>query len=807
LWSSNGVLLAGGDFTSTTSTPPGWQEVLFSAPVAIAADATYVASYHAPAGHYSVSFDYFQPQTSAAFTRPPLRALVGGEDGPNGVYKYAPQRSFPTETHRDSNYWVDVVFDAAVNQAPVAVNDAHNTNEDTALTVQAPGILGNDTDDHGPLAAVVVDVPAHGSLVPNANGAFVYTPAPDFNGTDRFTYRASDGTLTSGVATVTIAVSPVNDAPVLAAIGNKSVTENALLAFTLAATDADGDTLSYSISGLPTGATFDAPSRTFTWTPTFAQSGAYPVTFTVTDTGTPVLTDSEAITITVTNVNRAPLAVNDAYTAGEDASLNVAAAGVIGNDTDADANPLTAVLGTGPSHGTLTLNTNGSFTYNPGANYNGADGFTYRANDGTADSNVATVSITVTGVNDAPTISDIANQTSSGTAVGPLGVTIGDVETAAAGLALSGASSNTTLVPVGNIVFGGANSARTVTITPAAGQSGSATITVTVSDGNAIASDTFVVTVTQATKTPTTTSTPTSTLTPSTYGQAVTFSATVSGTGGTPTGIVTFFDNGAPLGTGTLNASRLASLTTTAVNAGTRSITATYNGDAAFAASTSAAFTQTVNKAATTTTLTVTPTQRQYSDVVTFTATVSAPAAAQSASFRVGTVTVGTAAVDGTGKATLNAQLLGALGVGGKTVTVAFNNVSANYTVPAAAPRSITVQREDARVAYAGPASLCRCGGTTVTVTVNVRDISLADPSLGDLDGGDIGTATVAIINRGTGATLGTVNVVSNAADRRNGTATFTWTAPAGTYTLGFNVGNHYIRNNTADNAVVTVTN
>ena len=104
--------------------------------------------------------------------------------------------------------------------------------------------------------------------------------------------------------------------------------------------------------------------------------------------------------------------------------------------------------------------------------------------------------LTVNAVNDAPTISDIANQTTTAnTATGPLSFTVGDVETAAGSLTVSGSSNNTTLVPNGNIVFGGSGANRTVTVTPAANQSGTATITVTVSDGALTASDTFVLTV------------------------------------------------------------------------------------------------------------------------------------------------------------------------------------------------------------------------------------------------------------------------------------------------------------------------
>ena len=93
--------------------------------------------------------------------------------------------------------------------------------------------------------------------------------------------------------------------------------------------------------------------------------------------------------------------------------------------------------------------------------------------------------LTVNAVNDNPTISDIANQsTNEDTATSAIAFTVGDVETAAASLTLSGASSNTTLVPNVNIVFGGSGANRTVTITPAANQSGTTTITVTVTDAD-----------------------------------------------------------------------------------------------------------------------------------------------------------------------------------------------------------------------------------------------------------------------------------------------------------------------------------
>jgi VCBS repeat-containing protein len=100
--------------------------------------------------------------------------------------------------------------------------------------------------------------------------------------------------------------------------------------------------------------------------------------------------------------NQPPIADNDSYSTNEDQVLQIAPPGVLEGDTDPDGDAISAVLASGPSHGTLTLNANGSFTYTPNLNYFGADSFTYRASDGAATSNLATVSLTIQPVNDAP---------------------------------------------------------------------------------------------------------------------------------------------------------------------------------------------------------------------------------------------------------------------------------------------------------------------------------------------------------------------------------------------------------------------
>ena len=105
LWSSTGLLLRTATFTNETAS--GWQQVLFAAPVAIASNTVYVASYHANNGHYSVDDYYFQGE---GVDNSPLHALADGVSGGNGVYAYGASSAFPSQTYNAANYWVDVVF-------------------------------------------------------------------------------------------------------------------------------------------------------------------------------------------------------------------------------------------------------------------------------------------------------------------------------------------------------------------------------------------------------------------------------------------------------------------------------------------------------------------------------------------------------------------------------------------------------------------------------------------------------------------------------------------------------------------------
>src|SRR5207247_109624 len=188
---------------------------------------------------------------------------------------------------------VTPVNDPPGTSGAIVADDSYTTPEDTTLTVSAPGVLANDSDvDGDPLIAILLSGPAHDTLTLNSDGSFPYPPPPQHTSPHSFTYKASDGQAQSGVATVTITVTPINDAPV-------------------AAND-------------------------------------------------------------------------DSYTTPEDTQLTVSAPGVLANDSDVDSDALSAVLVSNTTHGTLTLNGEGSFTYMPALNFNGIDSFTYKASDGQA---------------------------------------------------------------------------------------------------------------------------------------------------------------------------------------------------------------------------------------------------------------------------------------------------------------------------------------------------------------------------------------------------------------------------------------
>jgi VCBS repeat-containing protein len=307
-----------------------------------------------------------------------------------------------------------------VNVPPTANPDSYSTNEDTLLTVAAPGVLQNDSDpDAGnTLTAVLVSGPTNAaSFTLNSNGSFNYTPNANYNGADSFTYKARDNfNAESSPVTVSITVNPVNDAPSFTSGGNVTVAED---------------------------------------------SGAYSAAWATAISKGAANESGQTLTFMVTN----------------------------------NTNP--ALFSVAPS-----IASNGVLSFTPAANAFGSATITVvlKDNGGTANGGQDTsapvsFTITVTPVNDAPTVSVVAGGScGNGGSNGTINLVINDPDSPPGNATLSGSSSNTTIVPNSNIVFGGSGANRTMTITPVPVNQSTqnSTITITVSDGQGGTSTTTV---------------------------------------------------------------------------------------------------------------------------------------------------------------------------------------------------------------------------------------------------------------------------------------------------------------------------
>jgi len=323
-----------------------------------------------------------------------------------GIVEYTPDANFSgsdsfTYTVQDdvgvtSQPAIAQVTVNAVNDAPVLQPDSVTTNEDTDVSID---VLANDTDiDHA------LDIAGFSLAVAPSNGAVVvdtqtntltYTPTADYSGSDSFEYLLTDagGAISAASALVSITITPINDAPV-ATPATVSLTEDSSLPIVLTATDADGDTLSFSIVTPPLVGAVTGSAPSITYTPPVNYSGTETLTFIANDGQ---VDSAEAIvTINVTASNDQPTADPVSVTTDEDTPVAVTLSG-----SDPEASPLTYTVVTQPANGNLS-GAAPSLTYTPDANTFGADSFTYRVNDGELDSPIATVSITVSAVNDVP---------------------------------------------------------------------------------------------------------------------------------------------------------------------------------------------------------------------------------------------------------------------------------------------------------------------------------------------------------------------------------------------------------------------
>jgi len=347
---------------------------------------------------------------------------------------------------------------APVNDAPVATAQSVVTQQDTAIDIT---LLGTDVEDD-PLTFTVQTGPSHGTLS-GTGSVLTYTPGAGYTGSDSFTFVAQDVEAVSAPAAVDITVTETNHQPTATA---QTVTtdEDAPLAIVLTGSDPDGDELTYAVTTQPLHGVLSGTAPNLTYTPDANYNGTDGFTFVVHDG----LVDSAPATvdITVEAVNDAPVANAQVVTTAEDAGAAVTLTG-----SDVEGSVLAFSVTSGPSHGTLSGSAP-DLTYTPGADYNGADSFTFKVSDGALDSASAAVDITVTAVNDAPA-ADPQTVTTNEDTVQLITLTGSDVEGGALTFSVTGGPSHGTLSGTG------ANR----TYTPAANYNGSDSFTFVVNDG------------------------------------------------------------------------------------------------------------------------------------------------------------------------------------------------------------------------------------------------------------------------------------------------------------------------------------
>ena len=463
-----------------------------------------------------------------------------------------------TATDPDGTFVQTTVTYAVTNLSPVAVNDAAAIGEDDApvagnVITDATTGDADTAPDSDPLTVtaavqggtpITIGVPfvtsGGGVLTLEANGAYTFVPGTAYNGldagesaTETITYTVDDGNGGTATATLAVTIAGANDTPVVIDPANPGTPSNPNpagpdplnvipdVATTDGATptpvnvgsyivDPDGEPLVFTATGLPPGMAIDPATGIISGTlpPDASQAGPYTVTVTATDP------DGASVETTVTYAvtNLPPVAVNDAAAIGEDdapVSGNVITDATTGDaDTAPDSDPLTvtaAVQGGVPvtigvpfttaGGGVLTLGSDGSYTFVPGAAYNGLDvgesateTITYTVADGNGGTATATLVVTVTGANDAPIAEDLEISTPEDVVYSGALPVATDVDGEALAYAAGG-----TLPSHGTVTI---NPDGTFTYLPGRHYNGADSFSYIVSDGTATVERTVTITVT-----------------------------------------------------------------------------------------------------------------------------------------------------------------------------------------------------------------------------------------------------------------------------------------------------------------------
>ena len=411
--------------------------------------------------------------TSAGTSSPTVTATSGTTTTPTVTATPAPtQTASPTPSPTGIAFF-----------PPVAVPDSYVVTEDVPLVVAAPGVLANDVGLPAPQAEQQT-APQHGTLALNPNGGFTYTPDANFTGTDEFYYRATNGFAPDSIARVEFQVQPIDDPPAAVA-DSVTATEDVPTPLDLLAndTDIDGGTKAIASTSDPAhgSVTVTGGGSDVTYTSDLNFCGSDSFTYTLAGGS------SATVSVTVNCVDDLPVAVADAATVAEDAAPT--AVDVLANDTDPEGNSFLVVSVADAAHGTTQITGGGTeVSYQPDADYCGPDSFTYTITGGSS----ATVSVTVTCADDAPTAVDDAATVAEDSIANPVNVLGNDsdadigpksiesvTQPANGAVVITGGGSGLTYEPNANYCNSVAGVPDTFTYTLAPGGS-SATVSVTV---------------------------------------------------------------------------------------------------------------------------------------------------------------------------------------------------------------------------------------------------------------------------------------------------------------------------------------